>query len=88
MTLSLPINTLSELLARSTAPGFEKNRGACVDENPEWWFPYPSQPFNDARRICEKCPIRSACYEYGTATGQSGVWGGVDLDQGRVVRTA
>ncbi|NMO01656.1 WhiB family transcriptional regulator [Gordonia sp. TBRC 11910] len=52
---------------------------------PELWFPFPSESFDVAARLCAACPLRQACYEFGIDNHLDGVWGGVDLMYGRTV---
>ncbi|CRK49487.1 Transcriptional regulator WhiB [Rhodococcus sp. RD6.2] len=60
---------------------------ACRDDpNPERWFPFPSDDFTHARDVCNGCPIRLQCTHFAVSTGQSGVWGGMEFDRGRVRR--
>ncbi|MEV0335212.1 MULTISPECIES: WhiB family transcriptional regulator [Nocardia] len=76
---------LTELLTLSDSGRW--HRAACRgDPNHEAWFPYPSQDFDYARRICAGCPLLAGCTEYAARTGQSGVWGGREYDRGRVIR--
>jgi WhiB family redox-sensing transcriptional regulator len=82
-----PVFALADLLRDSQAPNWE--RAACRDaENPEDWFPFPSQDYANARAVCARCPIRTRCLAYAETTGQSGVWGGVELDRGHRTRQA
>lgn len=34
--------------------------------------------------ICKDCPVIKECFEFGTTTGQSGVFGGVYLNRGNI----
>lgn len=36
--------------------------------------------------LCDQCPVRRLCREYGIATRSWGVWGGVELQNGRIPR--
>lgn len=77
--------TLADLLPLSDSRGW--HRAACRgDPNHEAWFPYPSQDFDYARKVCAGCPIRPDCADFAARTGQSGVWGGHEYDRGRVIR--
>ncbi|QIS11980.1 WhiB family transcriptional regulator [Nocardia arthritidis] len=88
--ISAPTTTLAEpaltdLLPLSDSGGW--HRAACRgDPNHEAWFPYPSQDFAYARKICADCPIRTGCFEFAARTGQSGVWGGHEFDRGKMIR--
>lgn len=61
----------------------------CADHDPEIWFPTASsgqQPerrmarlSQDAKAVCQGCPVRIECLEYAFETDQRhGVWGGLD----------
>lgn len=55
---------------------------ACVDEDPELFFPVgtagPALPdVTAAKRICARCPVTDDCLSFALGSGQaSGVWGG------------
>ncbi|MEU7000820.1 WhiB family transcriptional regulator [Nonomuraea sp. NPDC046570] len=59
-------------------------RAACLDEDPELFFPIsPEGPghaqANLAKAVCRRCPVRGACLDYALRTRQAhGVWGGTD----------
>lgn len=39
-----------------------------------------------AKRICNRCPVRESCLEWAVETGQAaGVWGGMSEDERRVI---
>ncbi|WP_217369028.1 WhiB family transcriptional regulator [Nonomuraea antri] len=65
------------------------NRAACLDEDPELFFPIsvegPSRSqVEKAKKICHRCPVREACLSYAIDTRQAhGVWGGTDPAQRR-----
>lgn len=78
------VMSLADLLLPSTEVDWVS--AACHgDPNPEAWFPFPSQNYDYARSVCRDCPIRDGCRQVAIDTGQSGVWGGIDFDRGRVV---
>jgi WhiB family redox-sensing transcriptional regulator len=85
MTNAVQEPTLIDLFPLSDAKDWKA--AACRgDPNHDAWFPYPSQDFAYARGICAQCPIRRACGDFATTTGQSGVWGGHEYDRGRLIR--
>ncbi|MEV0293538.1 WhiB family transcriptional regulator [Nocardia sp. NPDC050710] len=90
MTVQTTLSAVDELTLVDLLPlsdSREWHRAACRgDPNHEAWFPYPSQDFDYARKICAGCPIRVACAEFASNTGQSGVWGGHEFDRGRMIR--
>lgn len=76
-TLGEPIKLLATIL-RDTP---RLDGAACVDEDPELFFPdsrdYAAQ--TKAARICNGCPVRDTCSTWATETNQrQGVWGGID----------
>ncbi|WP_084385701.1 WhiB family transcriptional regulator [Rhodococcus sp. WMMA185] len=76
---------LTDLLSASA--DIQWKYAACRgDAHPDRWFPDPSESLDYAARTCAHCLIKDACAEYASATGQSGVWGGVEYRRGRVVR--
>ena len=62
---------------------------ACQDSNPEMFFPVGQSPLGRAeawaaKRICRRCPVRTACLEWAIRTGErSGVWGGMTEEERR-----
>ncbi|MFB8244282.1 WhiB family transcriptional regulator [Streptomyces sp. NPDC055952] len=55
---------------------------ACVDEDPELFFPVGTagpavRDVTAAKRVCARCPVTDPCLTYALSNGQaSGVWGG------------
>lgn len=74
---------LTELLGLSTDIDWSRARCAREGENPEDWHPFPRQRWDHARAVCGSCPIRLECGAWGRDNGQSGVWGGENLENGR-----
>lgn len=80
----------------TVAPNWEY--AACRQVDPELFFPVGhtlgwSKQIEQAKQVCNRCPMRSACLEWALSTGQwSGVWGGMTeterrtLARGRVDR--
>ena len=44
-----------------------------------------SEGYDYATDVCNRCPIVASCREFASATGQTGIWGGVKFEQGRIV---
>jgi WhiB family redox-sensing transcriptional regulator len=67
-------------------------RAACLDEDPELFFPVgASTPALDqterAKEICRACEVRGDCLRWALDTCQdAGVWGGLDEEERRVIR--
>ena len=67
-------------------------RGACVDEDPELFFPVGStgpalRQVEDAKQVCRRCDVVDMCLRWALETGQdAGVWGGLSEDERRALR--
>lgn len=86
--------TLSRSLLDQTEAWRE--HAACIDE-PDWvFFPEGEMPFGKSwhqahrrvREVCNGCPVRAECYEYGRQINEEldgvfGVWGGVSYTRGK-----
>ena len=70
------------------------SRAACVDDDPELFFPVGSSEASieqerRAKLVCAGCPVRSDCLEWSLATCQdAGVWGGLGEEERREIRRA
>lgn len=57
-----------------------RNRAACRFEDPESWFPLPTQDATEAVDVCLDCPVRKDCATAANERGESaGIWGGFRL---------
>lgn len=69
-----------------------RHRAACREYDPEKWFPVGNsgpaiEQMNEAKAICEVCPVKQACLSWALASGQdAGVWGGMSEDERRQLR--
>ncbi|MEU7647787.1 WhiB family transcriptional regulator [Streptomyces huasconensis] len=67
-------------------------RAACVDEDPELFFPVGTtgpalRDLATAKSICARCPVRGECLSWALRTGQAaGVWGGTCEEERAVLR--
>ena len=67
-------------------------QAACRDADPELFFPVGKLgpalvQIGQAKQVCARCPVRSACLEWALRTGQqAGVWGGTSEDERRALR--
>lgn len=65
---------------------------ACRGEDPELFFPVGStgpalRQLADAKRVCTRCPVQSACLQWALLSGiEHGVWGGMSEDERRALR--
>lgn len=69
-----------------------RNRAACVNEDPELFFPIGTtgpavEQAKIAKRVCAACDIREECLEFALASNQdAGIWGGLTEDERRSLR--
>lgn len=69
-------------------------RGRCLDEDPELFFPIGAGPAAlrqeaQAKVVCLGCAVRAECLEWSLATFQdAGVWGGLGEEERREIRRA
>ncbi|MFF8657158.1 WhiB family transcriptional regulator [Streptomyces huasconensis] len=67
-------------------------RAACVDEDPELFFPVGTtgpalRDLATAKSVCARCPVRGECLSWALRTGQAaGVWGGTCEEERAVLR--
>lgn len=57
----------------------------CAGVDPELFFPTDEAGLVDARAFCAACPNRQVCLDLALARQESGVWGGVLLEMGKVL---
>ncbi|GAA2372394.1 WhiB family transcriptional regulator [Nonomuraea africana] len=66
-------------------------RAACLDEDPEIFFPISLEgagqaQVEHAKSICGGCSVRAACLDYALSTRQTdGVWGGTTPTERRTL---
>ncbi len=69
-----------------------RQRAACIDEDPELFFPVGTtgpavEQTERAKAVCHTCDVISECLEWALETGQdSGVWGGMGEEERRALR--
>lgn len=52
-------------------------RGACIGEDPDLFFPERGASTREAKAICRACPVQQECLEHAIRTGEKhGIWGG------------
>jgi WhiB family redox-sensing transcriptional regulator len=67
-------------------------KGLCRRFDPELWFPVGNsgpaqQQAQEAKSICQRCPVRLECLSWAMETGQrEGVWGGMTEQERRGAR--
>jgi WhiB family redox-sensing transcriptional regulator len=66
-----------------------RDRSACLDEDPELFFPIGNTgpallQIEEAKAVCRRCPVMELCAQWAWDTGQdAGVWGGLSEDERR-----
>ena len=69
-----------------------RHDAACRDSDPELFFPIGNigpalAQIEDAKKICQICPVMTDCLQWALETGQeAGVWGGASEDERRAMR--
>lgn len=73
--------------AARAAPAGWASQGACLDSDPDLFFPIAAsgpglQQIAQAKAVCACCPVRRECLQYALATHQvHGVWGGTSEEE-------
>lgn len=62
-----------------------RDQGACIDAEPEIFFPRRGESTVEAKLICTVCVVRLACLEFGMSQ-KHGIWGGLSERQRRIER--
>lgn len=70
-----------------------RHRAACLDEDPELFFPIGESTASDRRQIdeakavCIRCAVRDTCLKWALDTGQDfGIWGGMSEAERRTIK--
>ncbi|MEA2011305.1 MAG: WhiB family transcriptional regulator [Actinomycetota bacterium] len=77
----------NEVFFDAQEPWYEE--AACATYSAEVFFPPSEIPLaaNQAKAICEGCPVREECLSFALETAQAeGVWGGMDAGERRRLR--
>ena len=66
-----------------------KNDAACLNYDTNFFFDKYEE--DDSFRpaidsLCARCPVSKQCFAVGISQKESGVWGGVYLEQGKISR--
>ena len=58
-----------------------QSRGECNGFDPNIFFVNANEKskMRQAQSICNRCPVKKECRDYGVSTGQEGIWGGLLL---------
>jgi WhiB family redox-sensing transcriptional regulator len=69
-----------------------RHRSACLDEDPELFFPIGNTgpailQIEEAKQVCRRCEVREQCLAWALEAGQDhGVWGGMSEDERRALK--
>src|SRR4051794_4634196 len=69
-----------------------RDRSACLDEDPELFFPIGNTgpailQIEEAKQVCRRCDVREQCLAWALEAGQAnGVWGGLSEDGRRALK--
>jgi len=64
-----------------------RHRSACLDEDPELFFPIGNTgpailQIEEAKTVCRRCEVREQCLAWALEAGQDhGVWGGMSVEE-------
>lgn len=67
-------------------------QAACWGQDPEMFFPIGDGPLvqieiEDAKAVCDGCPVSVECYEWAFTQGErDGIWGGTTAEERRALR--
>lgn len=76
---------------RASTDGAWRESAACLDEDPELFFPIGEggkfqQQIEEAKWICSLCDVREECLAFAVERPQLGIWGGADEDERKSIR--
>ena len=69
-----------------------RDRAACLDEDPELFFPIGTGPpafrqIEKAKVVCFRCEVMETCLSWAMESRQDdGVWGGLSADERRALK--
>src|SRR4028119_948662 len=69
-----------------------RDRSACLDEDPELFFPIGNTgpallQIEEAKAVCRRCEVIDTCLKWALENGQdAGVWGGLSEDERRALK--
>lgn len=69
----------SDMCLICSPPDGWQHHANCLDAHPDTCFPEDEEPYlyEQARRLCENCPVTGYCLEIGLDE-RWGMWGGLD----------
>ena len=65
-----------------------RQRAACRGVEPDVFYPVSDEEAEEAKAICDECPVRQPCLEYAISNREKdGVWGGAtERERRRIIR--
>src|SRR5215207_8578167 len=88
----VPVRTAPTASSRSTISMDWRDRAACLDEDPELFFPIGNTgpailQIEEAKAVCRRCDVVETCLRWAIDSGQdAGVWGGLSEDERRALK--
>ena len=86
-------DTGQDLLQRQQDAGDTdwRDHAACRDVDPDLFFPIGTMgesllQIDEAKQICQACPVCGPCLRWAVDSGSAGVWGGTTEDERRILR--
>ena len=68
-----------------------RHRAACLNEDPELFFPIGNTgpallQIEEAKSVCRRCEVVETCLQWALESGQDAVWGGLSEDERRALK--
>ena len=86
------IDSITLNQVEGTLPMDWRDRAACLDEDPELFFPIGNTgpailQIEEAKAVCRRCDVIDTCLKWALESGQdAGVWGGLSEDERRALK--
>lgn len=60
--------------------------GSCRSHPADWWFPEHGNGLGEqAKTVCQTCPVQAPCLDYALTRKEEGVWGGLTSTERRAL---
>jgi len=65
-----------------------RSKAACQGLDPDIFYPLDDEDGDEAKAVCDVCPVREACLEHALGYREKeGVWGGAtERERRRIIR--
>jgi len=65
-----------------------RSKAACQGLDPDIFYPVDDEDGDEAKAVCDVCPVREACLEHALGYREKeGVWGGAtERERRRIIR--